>query len=145
MEKLAKTIATVLPLLALGVNACAQESTAAATELPPAPGDELTLPPEIEGSPGEVRLEPAPGDREDVLEAVVTGGQSSWRLPDLGSSFRREEEERDPNQRFHVNFLPLYDPENQDPTENLFPSIEDLRRVGFIEVIRINFGKRSTE
>lgn len=114
------------------------------TRLPPVPDDTLTLPPEIDLGPGAARLEPPAEAREDVLEAVVTGGESNWRLPDLGSSFRREEVP-DPNQRIEVNFIPLYDPENEDPTANLFQNIEDLRNVGFLEIFRINFGRRSPD
>jgi len=103
--------------------------------------DELTLPPEITSEPGEVYFEPPPEEREDVLEAVVTGGQTDWRLPDLGSAMRAEQEERDPNERIDVTFLRLYDPENQDPTEELFPDDSNPRSVGFLEVFELRFGK----
>lgn len=105
---------------------------------------DLTLPPRIEASPAEARLEPAPEEREDMLEAVVTGGQTDFRLPDLGTSFR-EEEETDPNDRIDVAFLYLYDPDNVDPAEEVFPTIEDLRRVGFLRVIELRFGRRSRD
>ena len=161
MAKLTGIAALLLP--ALAGPALAQDESAASDDAapavtidtapsaavdpaaPPALDDSLTLPPELEAGPGDVRLEPPPEAREDVLEAVVTGGQSDWRLPDLGSSFRRDEEEIDPSQRISVQFLPLYDPENEDPTAELFPSIEDLRRVGFLEIIRVNFGRRSRD
>jgi len=108
---------------------------------------DLTLPPRIsEPAPGEVALEPAPEEHEDVLEAVVTGGQTDFRLPDLGTSLRREkEEERDPNDRMDVTFLNLFDPENQDPAEEVFPTIEDLRRVGFLRIFELRFGRRNRE
>jgi hypothetical protein len=105
---------------------------------------DLTLPPRLEASPANARLEPAPEEREDMLEAVVTGGQTDFRLPDLGTSLR-EEEEVDPNDRIDVTFLYLYDPDNIDPAEEVFPTIEDLRRVGFLRVFELRFGRRSRE
>jgi hypothetical protein len=105
---------------------------------------DLTLPPRIESSPADARLEPAPEQREDMLEAVVTGGQTDFRLPDLGTSFR-EEEEPDPTDRIDVAFLYLYDPDDVDPAEEVFPTIEDLRRVGFLRVIELRFGRRSRD
>jgi len=111
----------------------------------PAAEPDLTLPPRIESSPAEARLEPPPEEREDMLEAVVTGGQTDFRLPDLGTSLRDEDEDRDPNQRIHATFLYLYDPDNVDPAEEVFPTIEDLRRVGFLRVIELRFGRRPSE
>ncbi|HUF72180.1 MAG TPA: hypothetical protein VMR74_04700 [Gammaproteobacteria bacterium] len=105
---------------------------------------DLTVPPRVESSPADARLEPAPEEREDMLEAVVAGGQTDFRLPDLGTSFR-EEEEPDPNDRIDVTFLYLYDPDNVDPAEAVFPTIEDLRRVGFLRVIELRFGRRSRD
>ena len=105
---------------------------------------DLTLPPAIASGPGDVRLEPAAEEREDVLEAVVTGGQTDWRLPDLGSSFRSRIPE-DPDQRIHVTFIGLYDPENQDPIEEMFPDSEEFRRVGFLRIFELRFGKRNRE
>jgi len=108
---------------------------------------DLTVPPTVGADPGDARLEPPPDDREGVLEAVVTGGQTDWRLPDLGTELRkkREEEERNQDQRIEVQFLGLFDPENQDPTEALFPGIEDLHNVGFLEIFRLRFGGHPRE
>jgi hypothetical protein len=116
-------------------------SSAFAQEETPA-GDELTLPPRIDpaAAPGEARLEPAPDEREDMLEAVVTRGQTDFRLPDLGTSFRKEKEEYDPTERIDVQFLYLFDPENQDPAEEAFPSLEERLGVGMIKVFRITLG-----
>jgi hypothetical protein len=106
---------------------------------------ELTLPPEISSEPGEVSFEPPPADRENLVEAVVTSGQTDWRLPDLGSAMREEQDARDPNERIDVSFLYLYDPENEDPTEELFPDDSNPRTVGFIRVFELRFGTRSEE
>jgi hypothetical protein len=119
---------------------------ASAQENAPDPDPDLIQPPTIEGepAPGAPRLEPADEDREDMLEAVVKGGQTDFRLPDLGTSFREEEQE-DPNDRIDMKFLYLYDPDNQDPAEAIFPTIEDLRRVGFLHIFEMRFGHRSRE
>jgi hypothetical protein len=146
---MARLIATACLLgLALAGAARAQDDAAQTQPEAVAAGDtpqpDLTLPPRVEPSPADARLEPAPQEREDMLEAVVTGGQTDFRLPDLGTSFR-EEEEVDPNDRIDVTFLYLYDPDNIDPAEEVFPTIEDLRRVGFLRVFELRFGRRSRE
>jgi hypothetical protein len=107
------------------------------------PAVDLTLPPRIDpttAAPGQTRLEPAPDEREDMLEAVVTGGQTDFRLPDLGTSFRADDEEYDPTERIDVQFLYLFDPENQDPAEEAFPSLEERLGVGMIKLFRITIG-----
>lgn len=106
------------------------------------PAVDLTLPPQIDptAAPGEARLEPAPDEREDMLEAVVTGGQTDFRLPDLGTSFRADNEEYDPTERIDVQFLYLFDPENEDPAEEAFPSLEERLGVGMIKLFRITIG-----
>lgn len=105
---------------------------------------DLTLPPRLENEiqPGNAQLEPPDEEREDILEAVVTGGQNEFRLPDLGTSFRDDEDERDPNARMEVRFLNLYDPDNIDPAEEAFPSLEEKLGVGMLRVFRIGFGDR---
>ena len=106
--------------------------------------DDLTQPPEIDPDsppPGAARLEPADDEREDLLEAVVTRGQTDWRLPDLGTSLRDDEDTLEPGQRIDVAFFPLFDPENQDPTAELFEQ-EELRRVEMIRIFEIDFGER---
>jgi hypothetical protein len=135
--------------LSLSAISCwAQDATPEDLTQPPRIDDQAQVERQVSAagnSPGETRLEPAEEEREDVLEAVVTGGQTDFRLPDLGTSFRNAEEERDPNQRMEVTFLYLYDPENIDPAEEVFPTIEDLRRVGFLRVFELRFGRRSRE
>lgn len=103
---------------------------------------DLTLPPRLESEiqPGNAQLEPPDEEREDMLEAVVRRGQNEFRLPDLGTSFRDDEDERDPNARMEVRFLNLYDPDNIDPAEEAFPSLEEKLGVGMLRVFRIGFG-----
>lgn len=114
-------------------------TTAIAQEAEPEsePDADLTLPPQIdsEAAPGAARLEPAPEEREDMLEAVVTGGQTDFRLPDLGTSFRADDEEFDPTERIDVQFLYLFDPDNEDPAVEAFPSLEE--RLGLPPSLRI--------
>ena len=108
---------------------------------------DLTRPPQIssEPAPGDAQLEPPPEEREDMLEAVVTGGQTDFRLPDLGTSLRDDDEERDPNQRFDVTFLNLYDPDNIDPAEEAFPSLEEKLGVGMLRIFEVRFRGREGE
>lgn len=110
---------------------------------PPAAID-LTQPPVILSAPGDAHLEPPPEEHEAVLEAVVTGGQTDWRLPDLGSSLRKEREEaRDPNQRIAVELVPLYDPGEQESTADfLAPEVEVMRGVGMIKIFNLRIGGR---
>ena len=120
-----------------------------AQETAPEGETDLTLPPQIgdEPAPGDAVLEPAPDGRDDVLEAVVTGGQGDFNLPDLGSSFRDDDEERDPNQRIDVSFLNLYDPEpeNRDPAEEAFPTLEETPGKGMLRVVEFRFGNRDRD
>ena len=123
------------------------EDAAADLTLPPTIGEAAQVASQTAAAasaPGDARLEPGDESREDVLEAVVTGGQNDFRLPDLGTSLRREEP-RDPDQRIEVTFLNLYDPDNIDPAEEIFPTIEDLRDVGFLRVFKMQFGRRPSE
>jgi hypothetical protein len=86
--------------------------------------------------------EPRPDASADLDEVLVVG--TALRLPDLGSSLRAQREAERDEGRIAVSFLPLYDPEAaraglDDP---LFRNRE-LERVGFIDLFRIRFGKRS--
>ncbi len=125
-------------LLLTAIDAAAQDETQAT---------DLTQPPQIaaEPAPGDAQLEPPPEEREDMLEAVVTGGQTDFRLPDLGTSLRDDDEERDPNQRFDVTFLNLYDPDNIDPAEEAFPSLEEKLGVGMLRIFEVRFRGREGE
>jgi hypothetical protein len=137
MARLIHSVAGLLLLAVVGRSLAQDEAQ------DPLQNEELTLPPVIEAVPGETNFEPPPEDRDDVLEAVITGGQTPWRLPDLGSSLRNREEEIDETQRIHVRFIPLYDPEEEDPAIAIFPDIEDQRDVGFLRIFEIGIGRRS--
>lgn len=160
---MARLTATVLLLAVASSGIGAQEESQPPADDASLPGGEgqatpvedagesdLTLPPRIDlvaaqSAPGDVRLEPAEEGREDALDVVVTAGNTEFRLPDLGTSLRNDEEEVDPNQRMEVSFLYLYDPDNIDPAEEAFETNEDLRRVGFLRVFELRFGKRNRD
>lgn len=114
--------------------------------------EDLTLPPRIldAARPREARLaepperppEPSEPNAAPLQEIVVKGDDNPWRLPDLGSEWRAREAEQRPTGRIRVNMFPLWDPEAERPERDLLPLNSELRRVGFIEVFRIRFGRR---
>lgn len=146
MEKLSAIVC--LGFIVASSELAAQQATAETDQAAaPDPETDLTLPPRIgaDPSPGQARLEPPAEEREDMLEAVVTGGQTDFRLPDLGTSFRQRQEERETDQRIEVQFLNLYDPDNRDPAEEAFPSLEEKLGIGMLRVFRLEFGKRNRD
>lgn len=92
------------------------------------------------------RLADQPEDREQPLEVVILVGEPEWRLPDLGSDWRRtQEEEERGTDRIELSFVPLYDPENRDPIPDIFERNSELHRLQMIEIIRVRFGGRSRD
>lgn len=90
---------------------------------------------------------PAPPQANDpeaeVEEIVVISDQNPWRLPDLGSAWRAQQEEQQDTGRISVDLLPIWDPDAEEiPTRNPFAVTDSIRRVGFIEVFRVRFGGR---
>jgi hypothetical protein len=85
---------------------------------------------------------PRPEASADLDEVLVVG--TALRLPDLGSSLRAQREAERDEGRIDVTFLPLYDPEaaREGFDDPLFRNRE-MERVGFIDLFRIRFGKRS--
>jgi hypothetical protein len=109
------------------------------------PTQDLTLPPRLEESPGDVHLAEPPDDRRRALEEVIATSQSEWRLPDLGSAWRvRQGDERDTG-RIDASLLPLYDPEEERPNFDPLRINLQVQQVGFIELFRIRFGRRSRD
>lgn len=104
----------------------------------------LTLPPRIDGTPLEARLEPPPPSRRQPMDEIVVTGGNPWRLPDLGSAWRvRQADEAAEPARIEARLFPLYDPE--DPTfyaPDDWAINREIRRVGFIELFRVRFGSR---
>jgi hypothetical protein len=80
-------------------------------------------------------LEETPSDTPD--EIVVIGG--GWRLPDLGSDWRDQQDER---RRLGKSILPLYDPEHPVTFPNTFVLNTEQQRVGYIELFRFKVGKK---
>lgn len=120
-------VAAVPGLLALGVRAQEQD---------------LTLPPRLDEAPYSARLEPQPEERSGALEEVLVIGENEWRLPDLGSAWRANAQAASEPARIETDALPLYDPESPTHTRNdWFIVNEEIRRVGFIELFRVRFGK----
>jgi hypothetical protein len=114
--------------------------------------EDLTLPPRILDSPRppQARLADPPAAATDsdepepdaLQEIVVKGDENPWRLPDLGSEWRAREAERRPTGRINAEAFPLWDPEADRIERELLPLNSELRRVGFIQVFRIRFGRR---
>ena len=121
-----RSVAPAGPDFVVSAGAAAQDDAAGEVE------QDLTRPPVIDTSvqPLPSQLEPAPEEREDMLEAVVTGGQTEFRLPDLGTSMREEQETRDTGQRIDVAFLNLFDPALPDPAPSEFGSAYNILIAG---------------
>ncbi len=96
--------------------------------------------------PTAAELAPLPEDRVEAPEEIIVVG-SGWRLPDLGSSWRAKQAQKEAEDtgRFHATFLPLYDPNNPPShPDSLFLSPE-WQRVGYIELFRLRFGHRNRD
>ena len=92
------------------------------------------------------RLAAPDPERAVPIEEVIVISEIEWRLPDLGSEWRRAQEEADQgNDRIELAFFPLYDPENADPNVDLFERNSGLHQQEMIEVIRFRFGGRSRD
>ena len=117
--------------------------------LPAAAQEDLTLPPRIdadtdtEGVPVVAAPPVAVRTDESIEEIVVVSEQNPWRLPDLGSSWRDPNADQPDTGRISAELLPLWDPEAQEmPTRDPYALGDAFRRVGFIEVFRVRFGRR---
>ncbi|HEX6999736.1 MAG TPA: hypothetical protein VF322_16500 [Gammaproteobacteria bacterium] len=109
-------------------------------DVPPPPriGDSpAPIPPPAR--PGASRLAPLP---EEVEEILVIGDDNPWRLPDLGSAFRRRQEEERVPGRIEAEFLPLYEPQEPPLTAGLLTIGREAERAGYIQLFRIRFGRR---
>ncbi len=111
--------------------------------------DDLARPPSVDAParslerPGAARLAGPPERGDDALEEVVViGEQQRWRLPDLGSEWRREREQARGDARIKADLFRAYDPDDPTNRTDPFPLNGELSRVGFIEMFRIRFGRR---
>lgn len=136
----------------LGIGAFLIALAAAA----PAQDDDLAVPPRIDAAGADTPGPPrrlAPGERPGAarlaepvdrgsgpIEEVVVVGDQRLRLPDLGSTWREQQEaRRDP--RIEARFFEIYDPNDPTSRADAFPVNSEMRRVGYIELFRIRFGR----
>jgi hypothetical protein len=116
-------------------------------EAPPAsaPAIPRPVPPPISGSmrpPNAATLAPLPEERADKPDEIIVIGQG-WRLPDLGSDWRKKQEEAEDTGRFHMTWMPLYDPARPPQRSEPLLAPAEWQRHGYIELFRMRFGKRA--
>ncbi len=102
-------------------------------------------PPPILGSPrppNAATLAPLPEDRTDKPDEIIVIGQG-WRVPDLGSDWRKKQEEAEDSGRVHVTLMPLYDPNRPPQRSEPLLAPAEWQRHGYIELFRMRFGKRA--
>jgi hypothetical protein len=114
------------------------------------PAAEPAVVPEIVGAavaaasrpPNAANLAPLPDERANAPDEIIVIGKG-WRLPDLGSAWRAKQQEKEDTGRFSATFLPLYDPDN--PPERIESPLlaPEARRVGYIDLFRLRFGRRA--
>ncbi|MEO8465569.1 MAG: hypothetical protein ABI640_09535 [Gammaproteobacteria bacterium] len=121
------------------------QATPAAPPLVSAPTSSGRTPPPIAGSPrppNAATLAPLPEDRTDKPDEIIVIGQG-WRLPDLGSDWRKKQEDAEDSGQSHVTFLPLYDPNRPPQRSEPLLAPAEWQRHGYIELFRMRFGKRA--
>jgi hypothetical protein len=89
--------------------------------------------------PDSTRLAPLPDER--VTDEIVVFGDGGWRLPDLGSAWRAEQEARDRGGQ-RLTWLPLYDPDDPPRAADNPRLSPEQQRLGFIELFRFRVGRR---
>jgi hypothetical protein len=117
----------------------------ATSPLLPSPTGSGRTPPPISGSPrppNAATLAPLPEERTTKPDEIIVIGQG-WRLPDLGSDWRRKQEEAEDTDRTHVTFMPLYDPNHPPQRSEPQAAPAEWQRHGYIELFRLRFGKRT--
>jgi len=122
------------------------ETAPAPTGAPtPAAAASNRTPPPILGSvrpPNAATLAPLPEARADTPDEIIVIGQG-WRLPDLGSEWRKKQDEAEDTGRFHVTYMPLYDPSRPPQRSEPLLAPAEWQRHGYIELFRMRFGKRA--
>jgi len=143
--------ATALACLALVAADGAHTQPPLDDDVPPPPRIDIEVdlgrepPPVPRGSaerPNAARLAPLPEGAED-LEEIVVVADPALRLPDLGTTTRLEREAREAREaRIQVTYLPP--PEPIDPRYDplLLRVDPEARRVGYLELFRLRFGRR---
>ena len=121
------------------------EAAPAGTSGAPATASSSRTPPPILGSPrppNAATLAPLPEDRVYKPDEIIVIGQG-WRLPDLGSDWRKKQEEGEDGGRFHVTYMPFYDPNRPPQRSEPLLAPAEWQRHGYIELFRMRFGKRA--
>jgi hypothetical protein len=121
--------------------------------------DDVPLPPRIDApaarpaagpstsirAPDRARLAPLPEERRATTDEIIVIGGSQWRLPDLGSAWRAEQDEARSGARIQATLLPLYEAENPPTRNDTFLLNREVQRIGYIELFRIRFGRGSRQ
>lgn len=94
--------------------------------------------------PTAARLAPLPEQRRDAPDEIIVTGQG-WRLPDLGSRWRAEQQQDERERRLHAVLLPLYDPNRPPMHADGFWLNREAQRHGYIELFRFRFGRKKDE
>lgn len=110
--------------------------------VPPPGTASIPAPPIALRPPNAATLAPLPEDRPGAPEEIVVVGHG-WRLPDLGSEWRKRQEEAEDTGRFHVTFLPLYDPDRPPLRNDSLFANPELQRQGYIDLFRMRFGHKT--
>ena len=92
--------------------------------------------------PNAATLAPLPEERDTEPDEIIVVGQG-WRLPDLGSEWRKRQEEAEDTGRFHMTLLPLYDPSRPPQHDTPLLANPEVKRQGYIELFRLRFGRRT--
>lgn len=136
--------------LPLTLAACAAGAQVDDVPLPPRLDPEPAAAPgrsdEPVRAPDRTRLAPPAEARDAARDEIVVLGETQWRLPDLGSDWRAEQQAQEDAARIQASFLPLYDPGAPATRSDVFLlDREAHRRHGVIELFRIRFGRRARD
>jgi hypothetical protein len=122
--------------------------------------DDVPLPPRVDApgarptpgastsirAPDRARLAPLPEERRATTDEIIVIGGSQWRLPDLGSAWRAEQEEAARSgARVQATLLPLYEPGSSPTRNDTFLLNREVERIGYIELFRVRFGRGSRQ
>lgn len=132
-------------LLAACAPAWAQDDVPRAPRIDTTPQTTVTAPSASAlRPPTATRLAALPEERREVPDEIIVTGQG-WRLPDLGSRWRAQQQAAERERRLHAVFLPLYDPDKPPQHSDGFWQNSEAQRHGVIELFRLRFGRPREE